>query len=54
MLSNSITYIFLDYAHLLGYIKKKYSNKTQSVSEKTLLIWPKTTLTYCLKTTRSC
>ena len=34
MLSNSITYIFLDYAHFLGYIKKKYSNKTQTVSEK--------------------
>ena len=54
MLSNSITYILLDYAHFLGYIKKKYANKTQTVSEKTHLIWPKTTLTYYLKMIRSC
>ena len=53
MLSNSITYILLDYAHFLGYIKEKYANKTQTVSEKTSLKWPKMTLIYCLKTITS-
>ena len=37
MLSHSITYILLDYAYYLGYIKEKYANKTQTVSEKNIL-----------------
>ena len=54
MHSHSITYILLDYAYFLGYIKEKYANKTQTISEKNSLKWPKTTLTYYLKMIRSC